>query len=184
MNVERLAIPDVVLFRPAKIEDARGFFAESFREDIFCKAGGADIRFVQENHLFNGDAGTIRGFHYQGPPRAQGKLVRVMQGAIFDVALDIRKNSPTYGRHVSAELSAENGWQLWLPAGIAHGFMTLRPDTHILNKVTDYYWPASDGVILWNDPDLKIDWPLGGKTPVLSDKDRSGARFRDLKSPF
>ncbi|BCJ90607.1 dTDP-4-dehydrorhamnose 3,5-epimerase [Terrihabitans soli] len=184
MKVTPLDIPDVVLFTPERFADNRGFFAESFRLDIFQKASGTDIVFVQDNHLFSREAKTIRGFHYQGPPKAQGKLVRVLQGAIIDFALDVRANSPTYGKFVEAVLSAENGCQLWLPAGFAHGFMTLEPNTHVLNKVSDYYWPASDGVVAWDDPDVGAPWPLDGAEPILSDKDRRGTKLKDLVSPF
>src|SRR5690606_35750831 len=143
---------------------------ETFREDLFQERAGA-VRFVQDNQSFSAEAGTVRGLHFQLPPTAQGKLVSCAAGALFDVAVDIRRGSPTYGQHVVAELTAENGKQLWVPAGFAHGFCTLVPDTIISYKVTDYYSREHDRGLLWNDPAIGIDWPVTAAGAVLSDKD-------------
>lgn len=162
-------IPGLLLVEPRKFADHRGFFAETFRESSLAEAGFTR-RFVQDNHSLSVATGTLRGLHFQKPPHAQDKLIRVLRGRILDVAVDIRENSPTFGRHAAVELSAENGRQLLVPIGFAHGFVTLEPDTEVYYKVTSYYAPESDSGILWNDPALGIDW---GQTtdPVLSAKD-------------
>ena len=170
MTIHPLAIPAVLLIEPKKFGDARGFFSETYREDLLEKAGFKG-RFVQDNHSLSAQVGTLRGLHYQRPPHAQDKLVRVIRGAILDVAVDIRTGSPTYGKSVAAVMSAENGHHLLVPKGFAHGFVTLEPDTEVLYKVTDYYAPDCDAGIAWNDPDLAVDWQLTGE-PMLSDKDR------------
>lgn len=183
MRVERLAIPDVLLLEPRRFEDARGFFAEVWSRQGFAAAGiGAD--FVQDNHSLSRDAGVVRGLHFQRPPMAQGKLVRVVRGAILDVAVDLRQGSPTRGRHVSAVLSAANGLQMWVPRGFAHGFCTLEPDTEVLYKVDAPYHRASDAGIRWDDPALGIKWPVAAGAAILSDKDREAPCLTDIACPF
>ena len=159
MQVQRLAIPDVLLITPKVFEDERGFFYESFNQKVFDEAVGRPVTFVQDNHSKSAK-GVLRGLHYQLPPKAQGKLVRVVRGAVFDVAVDIRRDSPTFGKWVSAELSEENRAQLWIPEGFAHGFQSLREGTEMLYKATDFYAPSHEGGISWNDPLLQIDWPV------------------------
>lgn len=183
MKAEPLAIPEVVLIQTRTFADNRGSFSETWNRRAFRDAG-IDAEFVQDNHAKSVSAGTVRGLHFQVPPHAQGKLVRVIRGAIFDVAVDIRKGSPTYGRSVSATLTAENTQQLWMPAGFAHGYATLEDDTEVLYKVTDYYAPECEGGIFWNDPHLAIDWAIDASAALLSDKDLKLPAFRDFVSPF
>lgn len=171
MHIEALAIPDVKVLTPRVFADERGYFCETWSTAAFARAGLPDS-FVQDNHAASNKAGTLRGLHFQKNPHAQGKLVRVVRGSILDVAVDIRRRSPTYGMYVSALLSAENKKQIWVPAGFAHGYVTLEPDTEALYKVTHGYAQASEGGIIWNDPALAIDWQLNGLVPVLSDKDK------------
>jgi len=171
MNAVPLAIPDVVLFEPRVFGDERGFFFESFHQRRFEDAIGREVRFVQDNHSKSGGK-VLRGLHYQ-IRQPQGKLVRVIQGSVFDVAVDIRKDSPTFGQWVGEVLSAENKKQLWVPEGFAHGFLVLSASAECLYKSTDYYAPEHERCIAWNDPALAIDWPLDG-TPVLSAKDGQG----------
>ena len=170
MNLEALAIPDVKVFTPRVFSDSRGYFLETWSEAAYTRAGIPD-RFVQDNHASSIKPGTVRGLHYQNPPHAQGKLVRAVRGSILDVAVDIRRASPTYGRHVCVVLSADNKKQIWVPPGFAHGYVTLEPDTEVVYKVTHGYAPAAEGGILWNDPALGIDWQLNGLSPLLSEKD-------------
>ena len=170
MQVERLAIPDVMLITPKKFADERGFFTETFRDDVLAKHG-VDARFVQDNHVYSARPGVLRGLHFQLSPHAQGKLVRCTRGAIWDVAVDIRAGSPTFGQHVASEISAANGRQIWVPPGFAHGYVSLEPDCEVLYKVTQYYNAASEGGIAWNDPDLGIDWRLAPENMILSPKD-------------
>ncbi len=184
MEAVSLCIEDVVLFRPSRVEDGRGFLSETFRASALAEALGREVGFVQENDLFSKDARTVRGFHYQSPPHAQGKLVRVMCGAILDFALDIRRGSSTFGMFAQAEISAENGHQLWLPEGFAHGFITLQPNTRVLVKLSAYYHAPSQGVIAWDDADLAVPWPLDGEEAILSERDRAGAPFGNFASPF
>ena len=181
MHSIRQSIPDVVLLEPKVFGDSRGFFYESFNQQAFREATGVQCDFVQDNHS-RSSQGVLRGLHYQLPPRAQGKLVRVVRGAILDVAVDIRQGSPTYGRHVAAVLSAENWKQLWVPRGFAHGFCTLEPDTEVIYKVDAPYDRACDAGIRWNDPALGIDWPV--RDPVLSDKDRVAPLLAEITPPF
>ncbi len=183
MKVESLPIPDVKLISPKVFRDERGSFCESWSRRAFA-AQGVDAAFVQDNHAVSSKAGTIRGLHFQAPPHAQGKLVRVLRGAIFDVAVDIRQGSPDYGRHVSAVLSADNALQIWIPEGFAHGYATLEPDTEVLYKVTDYYAPGSEGGVAWNDPALGIAWPIDPQSASLSEKDLQLPLLRDIASPF
>ncbi len=184
MEAVSLDITDVIVFHPIRVNDSRGFLSETFRADLFAEAAGSEIAFVQENDLFSRDAHTVRGFHYQCPPHAQGKLVRVTSGAILDFALDIRSGSATYGKYVQAEISAENGRQIWLPQGFAHGFVTLEPNTRVVVKLSDYYHAPSQGVIAWDDPLLAVPWPVAGGEAILSERDLSGAAFADFISPF
>lgn len=179
----RLRIPEVVHIIPKKFGDNRGYFMETFKESLFQEHVGP-IRFVQDNQSFSAEVGTVRGLHFQLLPKAQGKLVSCTAGRLLDVAVDIRQGSPTYGQYVSAELTAENGEQLWVPAGFAHGFCTLVPDTIISYKVTDYYSPEHDRGLLWNDPAIGIDWPVSGDTAILSDKDRRQPVLDELPTSF
>lgn len=172
MEFRETAIDGVILITPGRLRDDRGYFAETFRCDLFQEHCGRHD-FVQENQSLSTETGTVRGLHFQLAPKAQGKLVGCLAGALFDVAVDIRPGSPTFGRHVAVELSAANGCQLWVPAGFAHGFCTLSPDTRASYKVTDYYSKDHERGILWNDPDLGISWPVGDGNAVLSDKDRT-----------
>jgi dTDP-4-dehydrorhamnose 3,5-epimerase len=172
MQGQRLAIPDVVLFTPKVFGDDRGFFFESFNEKVFQAITGLAPRFVQDNHS-KSQQGVLRGLHYQLAPMAQGKLVRVTQGEVFDVAVDIRKGSPTFGRWVGEILSADNKRQMWIPEGFAHGFVTLSDSAEFLYKTTDFYSPAHERCIAWNDPAIGIKWPLQG-APLLSGKDQQG----------
>jgi dTDP-4-dehydrorhamnose 3,5-epimerase len=178
-----MAIPEVKLITPTRITDSRGFFAEVYRRDAFEKAG-FDLDFVQENHSLSVAPGTVRGLHYQADPFAQDKLVRVVRGRIFDVALDIRRSSPNFGRHVAAELSADSALLYFIPRGFAHGFCTLEAHTEVVYKVTAYYSREHEYGILWNDPDLGIAWPLRGTAPQLSDKDRQFAPLREATVLF
>jgi dTDP-4-dehydrorhamnose 3,5-epimerase len=171
MQTTRLAIADVILIEPKVFGDARGFFFESFNQRAFNAATGTDYAFVQDNHS-RSSRGVLRGLHYQ-IQQPQGKLVRVVQGAVFDVAVDIRQSSPTFGQWVGAELSADNHRQLWVPPGFAHGFVVLSETAEFLYKTTDYYAPEYERCIAWNDATLAIDWQLAG-TPNLSAKDAQG----------
>jgi dTDP-4-dehydrorhamnose 3,5-epimerase len=170
VNIRPLAIADVKLIEPRIFRDERGFFSETFTERDLA-AAGLQLRFVQDNHSLSVRRGVVRGLHFQSPPHAQDKLVRVTRGAIFDVAVDLRLGSPTYGRHVSALISAENWLQILVPRGFAHGFCTLEADTEVLYKVTDYYAPQADCGIRWDDPALGIEWPVKGSEAILSVKD-------------
>lgn len=183
LKVETLAIPDLKLVTPARYGDARGYFSEIYNAERF-KAAGVTADFIQDNHSYSAVAGTIRGLHFQAPPFAQAKLVRVTRGAVIDVAVDARKGSPTYGKWVKAELSAENGVQIFVPRGFLHGFMTLQPDTEIQYKVDAPYSKESDGSVLWNDPGLAINWGIEPTAVTISDKDAGAQRFADFASPF
>lgn len=171
MKIIPTAIPDVLLIEPMVFGDERGFFFESYNHMAFKEATGLDIEFVQDNHS-KSTKGVLRGLHYQLPPKTQGKLVRVVQGEVFDVAVDIRKRSPTFGRWTGEVLSAENKRQLWIPPGFAHGFLTLSDTAEFLYKATDYYSPKHERRISWDDNDLNIAWPMNGKF-VLAAKDAS-----------
>lgn len=183
MRIEDTAIAAVKLLTPKKHGDRRGFFSETYNKRALAEAGAA-VDFVQDNHSLSADAGTVRGLHFQAPPFAQTKLVRVVRGAVFDVAVDIRRGSPTFGRHASAVLSAEAWNQILVPAGFAHGFMTIEPDTEVIYKVDACYAPSHDFGILWNDPALGIAWPLPEARAILSDKDRAQPRLAEIESPF
>jgi len=174
MNFVSTAIPDVFIIEPRVFGDHRGFFMETYQKERFL-AAGIDVEFVQDNHS-RSSMGVLRGLHYQNP-NAQGKLVRTLSGSIFDVALDVRKGSPTFGKWVGVELSAENKRQLWVPPGLAHGFGVISETAEVAYKCTTYYDPASEKGILWNDPDVGIAWPLS--SPTLSEKDANAPRLRD-----
>lgn len=172
MNVINTAIPDVFIFEPKVFGDARGFFFESFNQKIFEEIVARKVEFVQDNHS-QSQRGVLRGLHYQLTPHSQGKLVRCVEGAVFDVAVDIRKNSATFGKWVGAVLSAENKHQLWIPEGFAHGFLTLSETAQFLYKATNFYAPQSERSIIWNDPDIAIEWPTV-EAIILSAKDEQG----------
>ncbi len=182
MHHEETTLPGVLLISPRRFGDHRGFFAETYSRRRYGEIG-IGVEFVQDNHSLSAEVGTVRGLHFQAPPHAQAKLVRCGRGAIFDVAVDIRKGSPTYGQWVGYELSAENGAQLFIPAGFAHGFATLLPESEVVYKCSDYYAPETEGALLWNDPEVGIDWPLAGDA-ILSDKDAVAPPLADLDSPF
>jgi dTDP-4-dehydrorhamnose 3,5-epimerase len=181
--VEATAIPDVKIITPKKFGDHRGFFSEVYNRQAFTEAGIA-LEFIQDNHSLSAQVGTLRGLHFQSAPFAQDKLVRVTRGRILDVAVDLRKSSPSYGQHVAVELSAENWRQLLIPIGFAHGFVTLEPDTEVIYKVTNYYSAANDLGLAWDDPDLGIAWPVPPGGVTLSDKDTKHPRLRDLPEIF
>ena len=172
----------VIKIEPQRHGDHRGFFAETYSRARYANLG-VGIDFVQDNHSLSSHAGTLRGLHFQAPPHAQAKLVRCGRGAIFDVAVDIRKGSPTFGHWVGHELSEDNGHQLYVPVGFAHGFVTLRPNSEIVYKCSDYYAPEVEGAINWNDPDIGIDWPMSNDL-TISDKDRTAKVLSELDSPF
>ena len=178
MNVIPTAIDGVLILEPKVFGDARGFFMESFNQKTFNQAVGHEVAFVQDNHSRSAK-GVLRGLHYQLPPHAQGKLVRVTQGSVFDVAVDIREGSATFRHWVGVELSGENHRQLWLPPGMAHGFLVTSDSADFLYKTTDYYAPASEACIRWDDPELAITWPDVGAAPTVSPKDSQGARLGD-----
>ena len=177
MKATPLAIPDVVLLEPQVYEDSRGLFYESYNERTFADVVGQAVRFAQDNHS-RSQRGVIRGLHYQLDPAPQGKLVRVVAGEIFDVAVDVRRSSPTFGKWVSQILSAENKRQVWIPVGFAHGFMALSDAAEVIYKATDFYDKAAERAIIWNDPDLAIAWPTL-VSPILSDKDAVAPRLAD-----
>ncbi|MFP3942398.1 MAG: dTDP-4-dehydrorhamnose 3,5-epimerase [Alphaproteobacteria bacterium] len=181
MQVTSAAIPDVKLVRPQKHGDHRGFLSETFSKRKLAETV-ADAEFVQDNHSMSARQGTVRGLHFQTPPHAQGKLIRVLKGAIWDVAVDLRAGSPTFGAHAAAVLSAENWMQLFVPEGFAHGFCTLEPNTEILYKLTDYYAPDHEMGIKWDDPALAIDWPVERAEAILSEKDRSLPLLEEVRS--
>lgn len=183
MEVLTTSIPAVKKLTPRRFRDQRGFFCETWNAARMAEAGlRAD--FVQDNHSYSAEAGTVRGLHYQRPPHAQAKLVRVVRGAILDVAVDVRRGSPTYGRWVAETLSADNGAMLWIPAGFLHGFVTLEPHVEVVYKVDAHYAPDCDGAVRFDDPDLAIDWGVDPAQAVLSDKDAAAPAFRDFVTPF
>jgi dTDP-4-dehydrorhamnose 3,5-epimerase len=170
MEIECLAIPDIILITPDRYGDARGFFSETYSARRYGEIG-ITAAFVQDNHSLSAHAGVVRGLHCQIAPSVQGKLVRVVKGAVWDIVVDIRHGSPTYGRHAAAELSAANWRQLWVPGGFLHGFCTLEPDTEVIYKVTADYDPAAERGVIWNDPVLALPWPVSTGEAVLSGKD-------------
>ena len=173
----------IKLIRPRRFDDGRGWFAETYSRDKYAVLG-VDVGFVQDNHSLSRPPFVLRGLHFQTPPRGQDKLVRCVRGRIWDVAVDIRRGSPTFGEWVGAELSPENGHQLFIPIGFAHGFLTLEADTEVEYKVSDLYAPANDGGLIWDDPAFNIAWPLEGQSPILSDKDLRLQTVADFESPF
>ncbi len=182
MQIDQTSLPGVLVITPRRHGDHRGFFSESYNHRRMVEAG-IEIGFVQDNHSLSAAPGTVRGLHFQTPPHAQAKLVRCGRGRLFDVAVDLRRGSPGYGRWTGVELSFENGRQLLVPAGFAHGFVTLEPDTEILYKCSDYYAPDCDAGIAWDDPEIGVHWPLTG-APLLSDKDAAAPRLAQIDSPF
>ena len=178
-TVTPTAIPDVLILEPQVFGDARGFFFESFNARDFAQATGLNMAFVQDNHSKSA-RGVLRGLHYQ-IQHAQGKLVRVVQGEVFDVAVDLRRSSPTFGRWVGERLSADNKRQLWIPPGFAHGFVVTSESAEFLYKTTDYWSPAHERSLLWNDPSIGIDWPLDGAQPLLAAKDAAASLLRDAE---
>lgn len=183
MQIEDAPIPGLKVLTPRRFEDSRGWFQETWSRDALA-AQGIDIEWRQDNHSLSRARGTVRGLHYQAPPRAQAKLVRAGAGALLDVAVDARRGSPTFGRWFSVELSAANGRQLLIPTGFLHGFVTLTPDAELLYKCSDTYSAAHDGAVAWDDPDLAIDWGVAPQDAVLSDKDRAAPLWADWQSPF
>ena len=182
-EVRRLAIPDVLEIVPEKFGDARGFFSETWSAPALAKEG-IDTAFVQDNHSLSVEAGVLRGLHYQEPPAAQVKLVRVVRGAIWDVAVDIRHGSPTFGQWVGLRVSAKAWNQILVPEGFAHGFVTLEPNTEVVYKVSAPYSRAHDRAIRFDDPAIGVDWPLEGRSPILSDKDRAAPLLANVESSF
>lgn len=172
----------LILIKPKRFGDHRGFFAETYSHRTYTSLG-VDVAFVQDNHSLSAVVGTVRGLHFQAPPHAQAKLVRCGRGAIFDVAVDIRRGSPTYGSWAGFALSAENGAQLYIPAGFAHGFATLEPNSEIVYKCSDYYAPETEGALRWDDPAIGIEWPIVGDA-ILSEKDANAPLLANLRSPF
>jgi dTDP-4-dehydrorhamnose 3,5-epimerase len=183
VEIRPLNIAEVKLVLPEVHRDSRGFLSETYNRRLMSAAGIAS-EFVQDNHSLSVEAGTLRGLHFQIPPHAQGKLVRVVRGSIFDVAVDIRTGSPTFGQHVSAVLSAENRTQMWIPAGFAHGFCTLEPNTEVIYKVTAYYAPGCDRGLQWDDAVLDIKWPVDPGKVKLSDKDRRQPVLKEISPVF
>lgn len=178
-----LAIPEVLMVQPPKFSDQRGYFMETFSRRDFGRLGMGN-EFVQDNQSFSARRGTVRGLHFQRPPHPQAKLIRVLRGAIFDVAIDLRRGSPTFARWCGATLTADTGNQLFVPRGFAHAFCTLEPHTEVAYKVDNYYASECDAGLIWNDPDISIDWPIEAEEAVVSEKDRRLPRFAALESPF
>ncbi|POO52106.1 dTDP-4-dehydrorhamnose 3,5-epimerase [Agrobacterium rosae] len=181
MELQRLPLEGLTKITPRRIGDNRGYFSEVFRRDWF-EANILDLEFVQDNESLSQPVGTVRGLHFQLPPFAQGKLVRCISGRVFDVAVDIRKNSPTFGKWYGVELSMVNGVQLWIPPGFAHGFATLEENSILSYKVTAPYSAEHDRGVLWNDPDIGIEWPVAPSAEILSDKDRKQPRLSDISA--
>lgn len=181
--IDITSLPDVLILTPRRFGDDRGWFSEVWNRDSLRKAG-IDVDFVQDNHSLSHPVSTVRGLHYQAPPHAQDKLVRCGAGRVLDVAVDVRKGSPTYGKWVAVELSAENGKQLFIPKGFLHGFATLAPNSELLYKCSDVYAPECDGSVRFDDPDIGIDWGVDLSQAILSDKDRKAQSFADFNSPF
>ena len=182
MNCEQTPLDGAVILTPRRFGDARGWFSEVWNSQTLAEAG-VDAEFVQDNHSYSAPKGTLRGLHYQSPPHAQAKLVRCAAGAVWDVAVDVRKGSPTYGQWHGVELSAENGCQFFVPTGFLHGFVTLTDDAEVLYKCTDFYAPDCDGGVRWDSPSLGIKWPLD-EEPILSDKDAVAPDFAGWSTPF
>ena len=173
---------ELILIKPTRYKDERGFFSETYSRRQY-KEFGVDVDFLQDNHSVSWEPGTLRGLHFQAPPYAQGKLVRCGKGAVFDVAVDIRKGSPTFGHWDGYELTEENGHQLYVPAGFAHGFLTLKPESEIVYKCTDYYAPQAEGSIRWDDPSIDIEWPLS-ENIILNQRDAVAPLLKNFETPF
>jgi dTDP-4-dehydrorhamnose 3,5-epimerase len=182
VHFEETEIPGVIILTPRRYGDSRGVFSETWSRKVLAEHG-LDYDFVQDNRSLSSSVNTVRGLHFQAPPHSQAKLVRCGRGCLFDVAVDIRRGSPTYGRWVGVELSVDNGKQLIIPAGFLHGFATRAPETEIVYKCTDYYAPSADGAVRFDCPDIGIDWGLTG-APILSDKDAAAPALADFNSPF
>lgn len=180
MEIIQTEIKDLLIIQPKVFADTRGYFFESYNESVF-KKNGIDVNFIQDNQSLS-NAGVLRGLHFQAPPHDQGKLVRVITGSVLDIAVDIRKKSPTYGKHVAIELTAENKTMFYIPSGFAHGFLTLSDNTIFSYKCTNLYNKESEGTVLWNDSDLNINWNI--PNPILSEKDLIGIPFNNFSSPF
>jgi dTDP-4-dehydrorhamnose 3,5-epimerase len=183
VQVRRLDIPDVLAITPARHGDARGYFSETYNQRSFAEHGIA-TRFVQDNHSLSARKGTVRGLHFQTPPHPQAKLVRAVSGSIYDVAVDLRRGSPTYGRVAGAVLSAENGVQLYIPVGFAHGFCTLEDGTEVVYKVSDFYSREHDAALFWGDPEIGVPWPVDEASAHVSEKDAAAPRLSEIESPF
>ncbi|MGB3313296.1 MAG: dTDP-4-dehydrorhamnose 3,5-epimerase [Albidovulum sp.] len=183
MQIDKTPLPGILILTPRRFGDARGWFSEVWNSKTLATAG-IGVEFVQDNHSCSRDVGTVRGLHFQSPPHAQAKLVRCGRGRVFDVAVDIRIGSPTYGQWTGVDLSAEDGRQLLIPAGFLHGFVTREPDSELLYKCSDYYAPECDGAIRFDDPDIGIDWGIDPSQAILSDKDAAAGSLRDFASPF
>lgn len=183
MEIVSTAIPDVKVIKPKKFGDHRGFFSETFNQKAMEDAG-IRLNFIQDNHSLSAQRGVVRGLHFQLPPYAQDKLVRVVKGSVYDVAVDIRRSSPTFGKHVAVVLSATDWNQILVPKGFAHGFVTLEPDTEVIYKVTDYYAPTHDRGVFWQDPALGIDWPIKPEEATLSDKDKKQPKLAEAAELF
>jgi dTDP-4-dehydrorhamnose 3,5-epimerase len=183
MQIEETPLPGVLILTPRRFGDARGWFSEVWNKETLAKAG-IHCDFVQDNHSYSKDVGTVRGLHFQSPPHAQTKLVRCGRGRIFDVSVDVRKGSPTFGKWFGIELSAENGRQVLIPAGFLHGFVTREPDSELLYKCSDVYAPACDGAVRFDDPDIGIAWGINPAAAILSDKDRAAPLLKDFATPF
>ncbi|MDC8786681.1 dTDP-4-dehydrorhamnose 3,5-epimerase [Roseateles koreensis] len=180
MKITPTALPEVLIVEPRVFGDARGFFTESWNEQTFNKSVGSEVRFVQDNHSRSA-RGVLRGMHFQLPPHTQGKLVRVVNGAVFDVAVDMRRSSPNFGRWAGVELSADNHRQLWVPPGFAHGFLVLSDTADFLYKTTDFYAPQAEGCVRWDDPSISIQWPDVGVAPLLAEKDAKAPLLGEAK---
>jgi dTDP-4-dehydrorhamnose 3,5-epimerase len=183
LQIEPLKIPEVLAISPHRHSDERGWFSEIYRFDALAEHG-LRLAFVQDNHVYSRQRGVLRGLHFQLPPKAQGKLVRCVRGAILDIAVDIRRGSPTFGQHVSQELSSANGRQIWLPPGFAHAYVTLEPDCEVIYQVTSYYSPSAERGLAWDDPTLSVDWRIPAEELIISAKDRSNPRLVDLGPAF
>lgn len=183
MQIEETPLGGVLVLTPRRFGDARGWFTEVWNRQTLA-AQGITQDFVQDNHSYSRDLGTVRGLHYQSPPHAQAKLVRCGRGCVFDVAVDVRKGSPSYGKWFGTELSADNGKQIFIPTGFLHGFVTRTPDSELLYKCSDVYAPDCDGAVRFDDPDLAIDWGIDPASAILSDKDRAAGLLREFNSPF
>jgi dTDP-4-dehydrorhamnose 3,5-epimerase len=180
---ERLSIPDVIVIRVRKFADSRGHFLETFRKSDFAEMGIA-CDFVQDNQAYSAQSGTIRGLHFQAPPHAQAKVVRVLHGAVYDAAVDLRRGSPTYGKWCGARLTADGGEQIFVPRGFAHGYCTLEPDTVVAYKVDGYYAPQSEAGLIWNDPAIKLDWSVSAQSVLVSEKDAKLPSLGSFDTPF